>query len=498
MVFENPVIKEILEKYKVIWSLGHAQSLMAWDTETNMPRGGVEERAIASGTLSVLVQKLILDPEFVELVEKAKGIEGLNDYEAGVVRVLSRHIDRLKKIPPKLVYERAKTSQEATRVWAEAKQRDDFEAFKPYLEKHVAIAREIAERIGYDEHPYDALLDFYEEGLAVRDMDSVFEKLIPGLQRILEKTLSEGRYPQAHPLEEVEYDRAALEKVNREVLDLLGYPWDRGRLDVSPHPFTISLGIGDVRITTRYEGKDFKRSLYAVIHEFGHALYELQIDPRLKITPLAHGASSGIHESQSRFMENILGRSLEFTELMKPIIDKHLDFARSYSVEDLYYYFNTVKPSLIRVDADELTYNFHIYLRYELEKQLIAGEIKPSEVPELWDDEMERLLGVRPRRYSEGVLQDIHWSHGSFGYFPTYTLGNVVAAQVYARVTSDLGSLREILSRKEGLAELKSYLKERIHRWGSTYPPKELLRRQLGEEYNPEHLLVYLESKYLK
>jgi carboxypeptidase Taq len=384
------------------------------------------------------------------------------------------------------------------KVWAEAKKADDFKRFEPYLEKLVSLSREMAEKLGYEKHPYNALLDLYEEGLTVDDMDFVFNTLIPNLRRIMEKIMSEGYFPQTHPLEEVKYERKALENVDKEILDLLGFPWERARIDVSEHPFTIGISINDVRITTRFEGVDFKRNIYAVVHEFGHALYELQIDPALSGTPIGDAVSSGIHESQSRFWENIVGRSLEFIRLIKPILDKNLKFTQSYTEEDIFKYVNTVKPSLIRVDADEVTYNFHIYLRYELEKRLIAEELKVSEVPEAWNDMMEKLLGVRPRTYREGVLQDIHWSMGSFGYFPTYTLGNVVSAQVKEALERRLGSpLAEAIS--EGrLGEIREGLRELIHRWGSTFSPKELLSRSLGETYNPTPFLRYIENKYLK
>ena len=496
-MFEDGLVKEILERYRAIWSIGHALSLMAWDNETYMPKGGVEERSTARAELSVLARKLLLDSSFVELVEKALHKEGLNEYERGVVRVLHRQIRIQKSIPERLVFELVKTAGEASHVWREARRKNDFQMFKPYLEKIVKLRREYAEHLGYDEHPYDALLDLYEEEMRVRDVDAIFGKLVPETRRILEKVVSGEFFPDRHELESIEYNREAMERVNREVVSLLGYPWDRGRLDVSPHPFTITIGMKDVRITTRYEGRDFRRTLFATIHEFGHALYNLQIDEKLKMTPLASGASLGVHESQSRFWENIVGRSLPFAETVKPILDKHLGFTKSYDAGELYRYFNIVRPDVIRVEADELTYNLHIYLRYELEKLMIAGELAVEDLPEHWNEMMEKLLGVRPKSYSDGVLQDIHWSGGSIGYFPTYTIGNVVAAQIKYHAESSLGGLEEIISEKR-FEDLRKYLRETIHKWGSTYKPKELIEKQLGEPINPEHLVRYLSSKYLR
>jgi len=498
MVFEHPVIREILERYRVVWAIGHAQSLMGWDSQTYMPPEGNAERGLARAELSVLSRSLLLRDDFVGLVEKAKClVDELNDYEKGVVRVLDRSITRLKKIPEELVYEQAKTAQEANKAWREAREKDDYEIFKPYLAKIIEINRRIAEHLGYEEHPYNALLDIYEEGLTVRDMDRIFDGIIPASRRVLDRVLEEGYYPQSHPLEEKEYQQEWMERANKAVLDLLGFPWSRGRLDVSPHPFTIGIGLDDVRITTRYEGRDFRRTLYATIHEFGHALYQLQNNPAFKATPLLGGASLGVHESQSRFWENIVGRSRAFVGLLKPILDEHVPFARDYGVEDLYRYFNMVRPSLIRVDADEVTYNFHIYLRYQLEKMMIAGEVSVDELPSLWADMMEQLLGVRPKSYRDGILQDIHWSYGSIGYFPTYTIGNVVSAQILAVADRELGGLHELVAEAR-LDRIREYLREKIHQWGSTYPPKVLVEKATGEPVNPEYFNRYLEKKYIE
>ena len=496
MVFENPKIKELLEKTRVLWALGHAQSVLAWDSETYMPRQGVLDRSMALAELAALQQRLLLRDEIVKLVEELVDAEDLNDYERGVVRVLNRRIRIMKALPPKLVMEMAKTTEEARPYWKEARDKNKFELFQPYLDKIIDLSRQAAEYIGYEEHPYDAALDYYEEGLRKRRVDEMFGYLEPRIRRILEKVLSEGRYPQTHELEEIEYDRAGMERINLIILEKFGYPFDRGRLDVSAHPFTIGIGLDDVRITTRYEGKDFKRTLYSTIHEFGHALYDLQIDKALRATPIANGASLGIHESQSRFWENIVGRSRAFVEALYPILKDNLDFISGYSVEDLYYYFNTVKPSLIRVEADEVTYNLHILLRFKLEVKMIEGEYKAADVAEIWNEEMERLLGIRPKTHSEGVLQDIHWSMGSIGYFPTYTIGNLVSAQIYHYITKELEDFHGSIS-SMNFDVIREYLREKIHKWGATYPPEELLRRSFGEPMNPKYFIEYLEAKYL-
>ncbi|MEM4717663.1 MAG: carboxypeptidase M32 [Desulfurococcaceae archaeon] len=496
MVFENPIVKEILGKYKIIWAIEHAMSLMGWDSETYMPKEGVSERAVARAELSVLHQQLILKPDLVELVEKADKIESLNEYERGVVRVLKRAIRIAKSLPQWLVAERAKTTQEAMIVWREAKIKNNFEVFKPYLEKIFDLARKTADYLGYDEHPYDALLDLYEEGLRTRDIDHILGVLKRELKIIVNEVVSRGVYPSHHPLENVKYDTSKMEVINRRILEILGYPLGlRGRLDVSAHPFTISMGLNDVRITTRYEEVDFKRTMFSVIHEFGHAIYQLQIDPTLAFTPIGDGASLGIHEGQSRFWENIIGRSRYFTELIYPTLREHLDFVKQYTPDDLYYYFNTVRPSLIRVDADEITYNMHIALRAELEKLALVGEVKISDLPDIWNNYMEELLGIKPKTYSEGILQDIHWSMGSIGYFPTYTIGNIVAALMKNTIEAEIRLEDIILS--GDLHTIREWQREKIHKYGATFPPKELLQRALGACYEPEYLVKYLTKKYL-
>ena len=495
--FKNKIVKKILEKARVWWALNHALGLMGWDLRVNMPREGVIERSIAASELAVLSQKIILDPELVKLVEKAEGkIDELNDYERGVVRVLKREIKVAKAVPPEIVQEFTRITGEARVRWREARSKDNYEIFKPYLAKIIELSRKIADYIGYDEHPYDALLDIREEGLRTRDVENIFKVLEPGIKKVLDLILSHGYYPTRHELEEVKYDVEAMAKLNREILEVLEYPLGaRARLDVSTHPFTTSMGIKDVRITTRYEGYDFKRSLYAVIHEYGHALYALQIDEKLMATPLARGVSGGVHESQSRFWENIIGRSREFTEAIYPILAKHLEFVKKYTPSDLYLYFNTVKPSLIRVDADEVTYNLHILLRFKLEKLMLTGEVDVDELPELWNSEMERLLGVKPKTYREGLLQDVHWSSGLAG-FPAYTLGNIIAAQIKYHAEKELKELRDYIS-ELNLKPIREYLREKIHRWGATYPPKELIKRSFKEEINPTYFLKYIEEKYL-
>jgi carboxypeptidase Taq len=489
----NPLIQQVLEKYKPIWGLDHASSLLNWDLEVYMPTKGSKPRGFALAQLALMRQGHLVQE--AGLISQAEKLTGLNDQEKGILRVVKKAVDYYSKIPPKLLEDLERTGKEATVVWRDARQKSDFSTFKPWFEKIVDLKRQEAEKLGYEGHPYNALLNKYEEELTVADVDRVFSKLVPELKRILSKVLSEGKFPLKHPLEQIRYDETAMRRVNTEVLSILGMPDKTFRMDISTHPFTSGIAIEDVRVTTRYEGTDFKETLYSVIHECGHAMYALQIDPAYEYTPLADITSLALHESQSRFWENVVGRCRAFTKLIYPILKKNLPFVSGYSEDDVYRYFNMVRPSPIRVAADELTYNFHIILRYELEKKLVGGEVSVSELPSLWKSKMEEYVGVKPEDDAHGVLQDIHWSSGDIGYFPTYSLGNVISGMIFQQIQKDM-ELADVVARGE-LKEIKAWLREHIHKLGSTYSPKELQKRLFGEAYDPQAFVKYLEGKYL-
>ena len=494
-LFQNETVKKILEKYHDLWAIHYVGAVAYWDTETYMPEGAIKERSIAFGKLAVLTQRMLLHPEFVDLVEKATKIDNLNDYEKGVVRTLKRSIDKLKKLPPEFVEEFSKVTNQARVAWRQAKEKNDYDLFAPYLEKIIELSRKKAEYYGYQEHPYDALLDDYEEGLLTREVDELFSKLKPQVIDILRKIMNSSEFLEKHPLEAEKYDKDKMHQLNLEIMKEFGFPFENGRLDISAHPFTIGIGIKDVRITSRYEGFDFKRSLLATIHEFGHATYELQIDERLMGTPVADGASMGVHESQSRFWENIIGRSLTFVETYYDLFKKYLPYLDKYDTWEIYRYLNLVRPELIRVEADEVTYNLHIVLRFEMEKMFMEEQVDVKELPQLWENKMEEYLGIRPKNYAEGILQDIHWSQGSIGYFPTYTLGTILAVQIAKHMEKDIGPISEHV-RKRNYKEIKEWLREKIHKWGSIYPPKELIMKAIGEPVKVEPFIEHLKQKY--
>lgn len=486
-MFKNKVILEILEKYRSIWSLDSANSLFGWDLETNMPVDGIEARSNALAEISVLKQKMILDLN--PLLSRAKTEKDLDDQELGIIRVMDRTLHFYTVLPPSFIEMYNKITAQATMKWREAREKSDFNMFKPYLEKIVELSREEADYLGYVANPYNALLDLYEEGMRVSDLDLIFSTLSSESLKIKNKVMSENYFPQDHPLEHVKYDVNAMKAVNLKIIKLLDMPDTKFRMDVSTHPFTTKIGPDDVRITTRYEGIDFKKNIYSTIHESGHAIHALQQDPDLNYTPVSQSDSLGIGESQSRFWENVIGRNRAFINKLYPIIKSELDFVSKYSEEDIYRYVNTVKPSLIRVDADELTYNFHIILRYNIEKDLISGKINVNELPTVWNQMMDKLVGIVPKNDKEGVLQDTHWSNGSFGYFPTYSLGNIIAGMIWFKLKDDLGSM--------SYSDMKQWLYQNIHRWGSIYDPKTLQQRVFGEQYNPGRLIQYLDSKYV-
>ena len=356
----------------------------------------------------------------------------------------------------------------------------------------------MAEKIGYEKHPYDALLDSFEEDLTVDDLDKVFGELTPRIQKILKKLVDiDSPFCKESKLAKSKYDIQSVDKLNHDILTLLQYDRKRFRMDVSTHPFTETMGLNDVRITTRYEGTDFKKSISSTIHEAGHALYDLQCDQSLSVTPLEGGSSLALHESQSRFWENIVGRSLSFVQLIAPMIRKQVNFANQVTDHELYLYFNNVKADYIRVDADEVTYNLHIALRYEIEKKIFGDELSVSEIPEFWNDRMEQLLGVRPTNDSQGVLQDTHWSSGLFGYFPTYTLGNLVSAIIASKMRNDLEDYEKDIKRGD-FQPIREWLRLKIHQHGSAYAPKVLLKNTLNEGYNPDYFVTYIETKYLE
>jgi len=497
MKIRNKTIKEILLKYRKIDSLKRLISLAGWDLNVYMPQKAVEDRAFIISEVELQIKNLILDKSFIKLVNEVKE-NNLNIYEKAIIRVLKREIGYLQKLPSSFIEEFSKITNKAQVVWREAKDRNDFSVFKPYLEKIVYLVKKEVEYLGYKEHPYDALIDLYEEGWTTKDFEDFFSFVKPRLKDIFFKVFNSKYFIDKHPLEKEKYNKEKMEKLNLRVLKILNFDNQRSRLDIAPHPFEQSISLNDVRITTWYHKNDFKRSLSATIHEFGHLLYETNIDSKLKFTPLQAGISYAFHESSSRFWENVIAKNEIFLRKIWPLALKYLDFLKKYKFKDFVTYFNLVKPSLIRVEADEITYHFHIILRFEIEKMLLEDKIKIEELPEYWNEKVKEYLGLRVDSYRDGILQDIHWSMGAFGYFPTYSLGTFLSGLWLESIENDLGDINNLLKQKDGILTIQNWFKDKIYRFGRTYSSKELIYKITKKGFSPQPFINYLDSKYIK
>ena len=408
-----------------------------------------------------------------------------------------------EKIPSDFLEKFENLTNTATVIWREAKLANSYKRFEPSLSKIFDMNRQMAEYLGYKDSPYDALMDLFEEGLVVSVVEPFFSEVKIPLQELLGKITHSQKYFEVHPLENAKYDKAKMAEVNNKILKLLWGDSGRLRLDVSAHPFTTSFSNNDTRITTWYHDCDFARSVLATVHEFGHALYDLQCDPNLQMTPIQGGSSLVIHESQSRLWENFVGRSEPFINHFKKDFEEAV--GRALSTDDLLLYFNKVSPGPLRVEADEVTYHFHIMLRFEIEKAIIEGRAKSSEVRELWNSKMKEYLGITPKSDSEGVLQDVHWSGGMVGYFPTYSLGTFLGAQFEQEIENCKLSLPSDGKLKtKNYEAIEDWLRQHVHKYGSTYTLQDLLKKN-GMKFNPDSIgvdpqvnLKYLQEKYGK
>lgn len=485
----------------------HTAAVLQWDQETYMPSRAVEERAEQLSLLQGLVHDRLTSAEVGEAlaglgvpeseleVEQSAGLGRLSVADRAFLRETRRSYRRSTQIPRDLVMELARQAAIGQELWARAREASSFRLFSGQLETIVGLVREMAACLGHMGHPYDPLLDEYEPWMKTADAQRVFEGLKAGLSELLQRIQSAGRPVNTEFLSR-QYEVARQRQFSLEVLRAVGYDFQRGRLDESAHPFTSTLGRADVRVTTRFNPRFFNTGIFGTIHEGGHALYELGIDEALHGSLLADGASLGIHESQSRMWENLVGRSLPFWRHFYPrlreLFPGGLD---GVSLEDFHRGVNAVGPSLIRVEADEVTYNLHICLRFDLEKLLIAGDLPVEDLPAAWDEASRALLGVSPPDDASGVLQDIHWSMGAIGYFPTYALGNLYAAQFFDAFTRQRPDWEAEVGKGE-LSPLRSWLQENIHRHGRLYPAPELCRRVTGSTLEPAYLLRYLDRKY--
>ena len=483
-------LQELKDKYIWISHFSSALELLQWDMETHMPKKGAKWRAMIAGSLSEFIQAQQTSDEMGKLINEAEK-EAESEEDRALVRVAKKEYEKFKKVPPELWGKFVLETTKSQKIWEEAKAKSNFSIFSPQLEKVVEIVKEIAEKVGYEDNRYDALLDFFEPGLTVKDLDSTIPKLREFLIGALEK-IEDADKPRDVFIGEFDLERQR--KLSKRVLEVIGYDFDAGRIDVSAHPFTITISHGDVRVTTRYDEKDLKYSFFSTVHEGGHALYEQGIPENFRGLPIGDGASMGIHESQSRFWENVVARSRSFWKFFKPILEEYFESFEDVSVDELWRASNIVERSLIRTESDEVTYNLHIMLRYEIEKALINDEMKVKDIPSVWNEKMKEYVGIAPKNDREGALQDVHWAHGSFGYFPSYMMGNLYAAQIFHAMKKDLDFEEAVES--GNFKEILNWLREKIHVHGKIFEPKDLIRLATGEDFNIEHFMDYIKGKY--
>lgn len=493
---------------RALGALRSASGLLGWDQETFMPERGGTARAESQAALAAVLHEKQTSDAYWRLVEDASSAVAsgkLAPREAALVRELRRDAERARKVPADLAAALARTASLSQQAWAKACAAADGKGghgvaadFLPWLREMVALKRREAEAIGYAAVPYDALLDEFEPGATAAAVRPVLESLRDGLVPLLERITARPAAPAA-PAEAGLGDVAQekQERFNERVLRDMGFDLAGGRLDASAHPFTQGMAPGDVRLTTRYRHDDWLNAVFSTLHEGGHGLYEQGLPEEDWGTPLGEAVSLAIHESQSRFWENRVGRSRAYWEFCLPVAKEILGGpVAGATLDGVYRHVNRVERSFIRVEADEVTYNLHVLLRFQIEDALFSGALEVEGVEDAWNEGMRRLLGITPPDAAHGFLQDVHWSCGLFGYFPTYTLGNLYAAQFAAAMERDLGPL-DARIRAGDFASMRAWLRERIHRHGRMYPASELCRRASGSDLDPTHFLRYLEGKYL-
>ena len=492
-VAEPDAYQELVGEIERVNAVQSASGVLSWDQQVMMPEGGTPARSKQLSTLSSLSHELLVDGPVGELLDELEDAELTADQQA-VVREVRRQYVRAERVPRELVEKISEAASEALGAWESARENDDFSQFAPYLEQLVELKRQYAEHIDPEADPYAVLVADYEPCLPLSQIESVLDELRETLVPLIEQIRASDAELATDAFDGT-YDTDVQEELSRDVLELLNYDFDRGRLDVSTHPFTSGNQF-DCRVTTRFDESDPIGALTSTIHEFGHAYYTLGLPDDEFGSPLGDHRNLSVHESQSRLWENHVGRSRPFWEHFLPIARERFPELAEVSPREAYEAATQVyDDNLIRVEADELTYHLHIVIRFEIERALISGDLEVAEVPEAWNDKYEEYLGVRPETDAEGCLQDIHWSHGSFGYFPTYSLGSVLAAQLYAAAEDDLRDLDDRI-RAGGFDDLNGWLRENVHQHGKRYTTPELIERATGEAFTADYFLEYVESKY--
>lgn len=496
--------EKLMTLTKEIVTFQTAIMLVYWDMETMMPPKGVNLRSQQLAVLSQIAHRLSTKPEIGSLlteIEKHSDYDGMTDLQKRNMYLIRKHYDEQTKLPEKLVAETAKQQAIAINVWKKAKAAKNYALFKPELEKMLNLKRQAAEilmKVKGTKTPYDALIDMYEPKMAAESISKVFSGLRDGLMSILEKCLHSPNQPNPGILKR-KVPIEAQRKISKEVAKFIEYDVESskagGRIDETEHPFTTGY-YDDVRITTHYYENDMASSLFSILHEGGHAIYDQNLKQEWMFQPIGSSTSLGFHESQSRFVENIIGRSREFWIYFYPKLNELTgNVFTDVSSDDFIRAINHVKPSKIRIEADEVTYCLHVIIRFEIEQDLILGKISVEDLPEIWNQKYKEYLGVDIKDDSEGVMQDIHWSSGDFGYFPTYALGNIISGQLLHTMEKSVPSWKEQLAVGD-FKKIKRWLVENVHQQGDLYDPAILVKRITGEEMSVKPYLEYLDNKF--
>lgn len=481
--------------------LSQVTAILQWDQETYMPPLAVEGRSEQLALLEGIVHERFLSPEIGDLLDRLgstssnpQGDTELPEIERDFLRVFRKNYDRTILLPTDLVTEAARAEGLSQAAWVDARKNNEYSRFMPHLEKMIGYAKKKAEYWGFASHPYNGLLDIYEPGMTEESIDQVFTPLRERLSRLVQR-IAEKKPPRNDFLNR-EYPEAIQARFGQSIMKDLSYDLNQGRLDISAHPFTTTLGPRDVRITTRYFPTNMLSGLFSIIHESGHALYEMGFDDTIRSSSLGDGASMGIHESQSRLWENVIGRSYAFWKGQYPVLQAYFPSQlKDVSLDEFYGAVNQVRPSLIRVDADEVTYSLHVILRFELERRLFSGALSVQDLPEAWNDQMQNILGLKPDSDANGVLQDVHWSMGSFGYFPSYALGNLYGLQFWETLGQAIPNV-EVLIENRNYEPILGWLRSQIHVHGCRYEGGVLVEKVTGKQLSSEPFLQYLEHKY--
>jgi carboxypeptidase Taq len=488
---------ELKQQLGEISDLTAIGQLLSWDKDTQMPKGAAASRASQIATMARLLHQKNTAPRLLELLaELEPSLKDEDSLDGALIRLLRLETNRRTKLPSEFVAEFAAAKSLSGSVWEASRFKNDWKAFLPHLEKMFDFARQAADLYGFETHPYDALLPDYDPGLKTADIKNIFAHVRAFTVPLLEKIKAAGESVDYSILER-HYPIEAQRAFGLEVAQAFGYNLHHGRLDVTAHPFATNFGKDDVRITTRFDEHYFPMAFYGTLHEAGHAMYEQNTADDLRRTPLARGAWSTVHESQSRMWENLVGRSNGFWQFWFERAQQHFPEAlHDVDAATMYKLVNRVRPSLIRVEADELTYNLHIMLRFELELAVFEERIKVAELPEAWNAKMQEYLGIVPPDFAKGVMQDVHWSAGMFAYFPTYSLGNILSVQLFEKAALQMGDLDAMFARGE-YKPLLHWLTHAVLRHGKTHLPPELIVQATGKPLGAAPYLAYLEKKFL-